>query len=153
MKKAISILVLFVCSLQMTQAQTCQCVNYVKNRYTIVGGVGANGGAKDYGPILTNTTNNFSLVTTPQNKDIIVMQPGFGNGVNTTYGHIALVGTVTNNSNGTQTLVLYGANQGGTTNTEWCCSNVSAWTVTLTATNKKFVSFYRNLSKLKTVCP
>lgn len=145
--------ILFLCFFTQTKAQDCECVKYVKNRYTIVGGVGANGGAKDYGPLLTNATNNFTKVTTPQNKDIIVIQPAFGGGIDPIYGHMALVGTVTNNANGTQTLVLYGANQGGTTWAEWCCPNVSTMTITITATNKAHVAYYRNLSKLKTGCP
>lgn len=151
MKKTIVISILLFCSFTLVKAQ-CQCVAYVKNRYTIVGGVGANGGAKDYGPILTNATNNFTKVTTPQNKDIIVLQPQFP-GADNTYGHIALVGSVTNNANGSKTLVIYGANQGGTTWAEWCCSNVSAWAITVDNSNKNYVAYYRNLSKLKVSCP
>ncbi len=131
---------------EVDEKGNCQCVAYVKKRYTIVGGVGANGGAKDYGPILTNSTNGFQVVAEPQNKDIAVMQPCFP-GSHKVYGHIALVGKVTKNSNGTITVVLYGANQGGNMYSECGCSNVSSWKITVNNSNKNCIKFYRNLSK------
>ncbi len=151
MKQSIFALLLLLFALASSKAQTCQCVAYVKNRYTIYGGVGAEGGAKDYGPILTNSTNKFVIASIPQNKDSIVIQPAFGACTDPIYGHIALVGTVTNNPDGTTSLVLYGANQKKSPEWfEWGCSNVSTCNITLTTANRKYVSFYRNLSKLKT---
>ena len=149
MKKAFLFCFLFLCFAVSVNAQSCQCVGYVKNRYTIAG---TTTHAKNYGPILTNSSNGFTVQSTPQNKDIVILQPGFP-GANATSGHIALVGTVTNNPNGSKTIVLYGANQGGSSWTEWCCSNVSTWTITVTTANSQYVRYYRNLSKLKTTCP
>lgn len=125
----------------------CQCVEYVKNRYYIVGGVGYYGGAKDYGPILTNSNNDFEEEYYPENKDIIVIQPEFGKGIDRTYGHIALVGRVRYNSDDSMDITIYGANQGGSQFYEHGCSNVSSMKITVNKYNRRHVAFYRNMDK------
>lgn len=116
----------------------CQCVGYIKNRLGITG---STANAKDWGPILL--ARGFYEVSEPQNKDIAVMQPDFG--VDRTYGHIAMVGTVNYNSAGTLMVDFVGANQGSNRPIpyEYGCNNVSWWLVTITPQKREHVKFYR----------
>jgi surface antigen len=122
-------------------AQNCQCVQYVENRT----GLGAGGNAGKWGPHLLR--NGFSQVTTPQNKDVVVITAGSSNGMNAAgqqYGHIGLVASTETNSKGELVLNIVGANQSQSREwSEYSCSNVSVMKYTVTATRKQYVSYYR----------
>jgi hypothetical protein len=108
----------------------CECVQYVKNAYGLTGAIGGSGGAKDMGPYLE--ARGFHRVAGPadiQQWAVAVFQPGFGSGVNQTYGHVGLVAQYSNAGDGNWNVVLRGSNQGGNTWTEKECTNVSDWSL------------------------
>ena len=117
----------------------CQCVDYIKNRY----GLKCSANAKSMGSCLTSS--GFKKLSTPVAGAVIIFQPNYGGGINTTYGHIGVVTKVVYDSKAkSYTLTVRGANQGGSTWTEYNCSNVSELKTTYTvgSARNKALSFY-----------
>jgi hypothetical protein len=111
-------------------ASWCQCVDYVKNAYGLSGAIGGSGGAKDMGSYLA--ARGFRQLYGPANLQawaVAIFQPGFGSGINQTYGHVGLVAQYWYSGGGYWTVVLRGANQPGYTWIEKGCTNVSDWTL------------------------
>jgi hypothetical protein len=102
---------------QGAAASTCQCVDYVKNRFKLTG---VSGNAKDFGAYLSK--NGFKQVYKPKVGAVAVMQPEFGQYVSS-YGHVSVITAVGGDTNNWQ-ITTVGANQGATKVTGYNCSNV-----------------------------
>ena len=121
-------------------AVSCQCVQYIRNRFGLSGYYG---NAKDWHSNLIKA--GYKVTAYPVYGDIIVFQPSFG-GVDATYGHIAAVVSYEYSYNtktkvGTRTLKHRGANTGGS-ETESNCNNVKTSTVTYTDTKVGYIAYY-----------
>ena len=105
-------------------AQSCQCVTYIKNRYGLTGSIGGSGCAKDMGPYLA--ARGFRKVSNPQVGAVVIFQPSFGSGINQSCGHVAVIVKVQSVDNNSKwSITVRGANQGGSTFTQYNCTNVS----------------------------
>lgn len=121
----------------------CQCVAYIKNKLGITR---STANAKDWGVGRKYIPDGYYEVSTPQRKDIIVLQPSFGQGVHTTYGHIAFVYNTYDNGNGTYNVEVAGTNQGNRFPfpAECGCNNTSYLTYTVNNNNKGAINYYRH---------
>lgn len=125
-----------------TQAQAavwCQCVTYVKNRYGLSGSIGGSGCAADMGPYLAN--RGFVQVPGPRAGAVAVFSRGFNGQMNSSCGHVGVIQTVTDLGTSWQ-VTLRGANQGGSTFTEYNCTNVSNWTLRAYAKTQGGVTYW-----------
>jgi hypothetical protein len=105
------------------QAQWCECVHYVLNRFGLsMAGGPYFIGAADMGPFLES--RGFARVAEPAAGTIIVFPRSFGSGINTTYGHVGVV-TEVHASGGAWHMVVRGARQSWPEWSEHGCSNVS----------------------------
>jgi len=114
-------LLLALCPQKTAQAaaSSCQCVDYVRNRFHLTG---RSRSAKDFGSYLK--ANGFTQVSSPQVGAVAVQQPAFGQGVSTTSGHVSVITAVSNLGKYWQ-ITTIGANQGRRkTTTQYNCSNV-----------------------------
>lgn len=146
--------VLVVPAQKATAAYSCQCVEYIKNKYGLSGSVGGNGGAKNMGPYLT--ARGFTQVYSPVVGAVVVFQPKFSStGVDQTYGHVGVISAVSDLGSYWQ-ITVTGANQSGTKYTDANCSNVT--NIRFAKYNKSwgtdYLSYYvlvSNLAKNKNV--
>ena len=125
---------------RLAAAVSCQCVAYIRNRFSLQGYYG---NAKDWNNNLVKA--GYKVTAYPVYGDIIVFQPLFG-GVDATYGHIAAVASYAYSYNtktkvGTRTLKHRGANTGGS-ETDSGCNNVKTSTVTYTDTKVGYIAYY-----------
>lgn len=129
-------------NVQLSAAVTCSCVDYVKNQLSITT---STANAKDWGVVYTPA--NYVVVpggaaAVPTAGDIMVMLPGFGQGVNVTYGHIGIIKRITYLNSTDFDITLRGANQGGSS-TEVSCSNVNDFTYQVRSTNRANTRYLR----------
>lgn len=104
-------------------AYYCQCTDYVRQRFGLSSSIGWFWGAQDMGPYLQ--ANGMVQVSTPQPGAIAVFPGWFGYGINSYYGHVAVVEQVYWSGDSAQ-LVLRGANQSWAgVWSEYGCANVS----------------------------
>jgi hypothetical protein len=125
------ILVLTICTLVLSipgisvqAASSCQCVQYIKNRYQLSGSVGGSGGAKDMGSYLRD--RGFVQLNSPSVGAVVILKPSFGRGVDGTYGHVAVITAVQDLSSDWR-ITIKGSNQGSSVWTEYECTNVASW--------------------------
>jgi hypothetical protein len=98
-------------------ASSCQCVDYVKNRFHLTG---RSRSAKDFASYLK--ANGFTQVSSPQVGAVAVQQPAFGQGVST-LGHVSVITAVSSVGKYWQ-ITTIGANQARKKTTQYNCSNV-----------------------------
>jgi surface antigen len=127
--------------LRAAAAVSCQCVAYIRNRFSLQGYYG---NAKDWHSNLIKA--GWEVTAYPKYGNIIIFQPSFG-GVDKTYGHIAAVESYSYSYNdktkvGTRTLKHRGANTGGSS-TEHGCNNVGNSSVTYTDSKVGSIAYYR----------
>lgn len=116
----------------------CQCVDYVRNRFSLPPG-GGFVGAADMGPFLER--NGFVPLREPMVGAVIVFPRWFGSGIDATYGHVGVVTTI-RSSGDAWSLTVRGARQN---NQEWAehgCSNVSDMDHITVPYGSDIVSFY-----------
>lgn len=122
------------------KAVWCQCVTYIQNRY----GMSCSVNAKDMGSCLKQ--KGFNKLSSPRAGAVVIFQPAYSATINQAAGHIGVIKKVSYNSKTkTYTLEVRGANQGGTTFTEYGCNNVSNGintTYTVGSNKAKNISFY-----------
>ncbi len=123
----------------------CQCVDYVKNKLVLSG---TTGGAKNMGNFLSKFRYTQAPILPslpPVNKDIMVIQPSYGRGIDAINGHVGFVSSVkVSGSNIIVDLVSTNMRKPNE-RTDAGCNNVSNTTFTINsfdlAGNK--VAFYR----------
>lgn len=123
----------------------CQCTDYVYNRLVSFGHNPTYNypAARYWGSYLMNLGYTRVLPSMAiQNRDIAVIPPTYGSGIDSTYGHVAVVSSAATQG-GVTYVYLVGANQGGTTRTEYGCTNVSNMTLSSQNSNFWTVEFYR----------
>jgi len=117
--------VLLVFPVNHVQADTsCQCVDYIKNRYALTGAIGGSGGAKDMGSYLS--ARGFVRINNPTVGAVVILKPPFGRGVNATAGHVAVITSVSDLGSDWR-ITIRGANQNSGSSTEYNCTNVGNW--------------------------
>jgi hypothetical protein len=102
-------------------ADDCECVEYIKRRYSLSGAVGGSGGAKDMGPYLL--ARGFTQVSNPVTGAVVIFQPAFGDAADPISGHVGVITLVTDKDTKWKINVT-GSNQGGS-DTEFNCYNVN----------------------------
>jgi hypothetical protein len=110
-------------------ASGCSCVAYVKAAWRLSGSVPGDGGAQNMaGQYLAS--QGFRRISAPAPWAIVVFSSKYP-GMDSRYGHVALVARWTQTSGGWM-LTIRGANQyanDGNVWTEQGCSNVSDWSL------------------------
>ena len=96
---------------------SCQCVDYVKHRFNLMGN---STNAKNFAAYLMK--NGFTQVSTPQVGAVAVQQPAFGQGVSSS-GHVSVITAVSKDGKFWQ-ITTIGANQARKMTTQYHCSNV-----------------------------
>ncbi|MFN4149310.1 MAG: CHAP domain-containing protein [Candidatus Sericytochromatia bacterium] len=122
-----------------TKAETasfCQCVKYMKNRSILKSDAKD---AQDAGPYLIGYKQ---VPYPPKSGDIVIYNGKYGKGISSA-GHIAEVISIRNNTDGSITITVKGANQKDPTFTEFKCNNVNKTMNSTISKSTSNISFYR----------
>lgn len=127
-------------------ADFCQCVVFVQRHFSLSGGIGGNGYAKDMGPYLE--ARGFRRVADPAPDAVVVLQPSVL-GADSVAGHVGIIASVQSVGSNWR-VTLEGANQGRRADGTWMwpqytkdgCSDVSLWAMRDYPKSQAGVAYY-----------